>query len=204
METIYQFIIANQTKAPWIIFSLYLLAGMNIPICIDILVIISAVIAAMSPEMLWPLFLSAFLGCYFSAWIAYGIGRAFGRKLLKVKWISKILPEEKIKKMEKFYSRKGFLTLLIGRFIPFGIRNAIFMSTGISRSSFIRFALRDLFPAFFWTFVCFFIFYFLGANYESLTHYLKRAHVILFLALSVTVITVFWYKKRKKLLQSKP
>ncbi len=203
MESIYQFIIANQSKSPWIIFFLYLLAGLNIPICIDILLIISAVIAAMSPEMFWPLFISAFLGCYFSAWIAYATGRIFGRKLLKIKWIRKLLPEEKLQKIKKFYSKRGFSTLLLGRFIPFGVRNAIFMTTGITKSSFTKFALRDLFPAFFWTSTCFTLFYLLGSNYESLTRYLKTANVILFLALGVTVIIVFWYKRRKNLLQSK-
>ncbi len=203
MESIYNFILENQNKAPWILFFLYLLAGMSFPISIDILIIISALIASMAPEMFWPLFICSFLGCYFSAWIAYWLGRGFGRKLLKYNWMKKLLPENRLTKMRNFYARKGFLTLLLGRFIPFGVRNAIFMSTGISKASFTKFALKDLFPSIFWTSTTFLTFYYLGSNFESLSKLVKTVHLSLFYALSVTVIIFFWYKWRKKRRQRK-
>lgn len=199
MEQLYYFISQHSGKAPWILFGLFLCAGLNIPISIDILIIIASLLAAtVIPEATIPLYLSAFFGCYFSAWLAYWVGRLIGRKLLGTKWLSKLLPESKLVKIENFYRRHGFLTLLIGRFIPFGIRNGIFMSTGISKLSFGLFALRDIFPAFLWSTAAFWGFHALGSNYDKLVNCVKTINLLLFCAFGVTVIAIICYKKRKK------
>lgn len=198
MDQVYQFIIAHSSAAPWILFGLFLLAGMNIPISIDILVIIASLLAAtIVPELTVPLYFSALLGCYLSAWLAYWIGRLFGEKLLKMPWMAKMLPPARLEKLETFYRKHGFLTLLIGRFIPFGVRNGIFMSTGISKLSFKKFILRDIFPAFLWTTTAFFLFYTLGSNYELLVKYVKLINITIFCAFGVTVIIFICYKRRK-------
>ena len=41
--------------------------------------------------------------------------------------------------MMGFYKKYGALTLVIGRFIPFGVRNAIFLTSGISKMPFAKF-----------------------------------------------------------------
>ena len=198
MDQIYYFITQHATAAPWILFGLFLLAGMNIPISIDILVIIAALLAAtIIPELTLPLYFSALLGCYLSAWLAYWLGRFFGKKLLKIKWIATMLPATRLVKLETFYRKHGFLTLLVGRFIPFGVRNGIFMSTGMSQLSFKKFMLRDIFPAFLWTTACFSLFYMLGSNYELLVKYVKLINISIFCAFGVTVIIFICYKRRK-------
>lgn len=198
MDQLYHFIIAHASAAPWILFGLFLLAGMNIPISIDVLIIIASLLSAtVISELTLPLYLSALLGCYFSAWIAYWLGRFFGKKLLKISWIAKMLPPTRLKKLETFYRNHGFLTLLIGRFIPFGVRNGIFISTGMSQLSFKKFMLRDIFPAFLWTTACFSLFYTLGSNYELLVKYVKLINITIFCAFGVTVIIFICYKRRK-------
>lgn len=198
MDQLYQFIVQHASMAPWILFGLFLLAGINIPISIDILVIIASLLAAtILPELTIPLYLSALLGCYFSAWLAYWLGRLIGKKLLKIQWIGKVLSSERLSKLEIFYRKHGFLTLLIGRFIPFGVRNGIFMSTGISRLSFWKFILRDLFPVFLWTTLSFSLFYTLGSNYDLLVKYVKLINISIFCAFGVTVIIFICYKRRK-------
>ena len=171
---------------------------MNIPISIDILVIIASLLAAtIIPEATLPLYFSALLGCYFSAWLAYWLGRLVGKKLLRIRSIAKVLSPERLAKLETFYLKHGFLTLLIGRFIPFGVRNGIFMSTGMSRLSFWKFILRDIFPVFLWTTLAFSLFYALGSNYDLLVKYVKIINITLFCAFGVTVIIFICYKRRK-------
>jgi membrane protein DedA with SNARE-associated domain len=198
MDQLYQFIIAHSTIAPWLLFGLFLLAGLNIPISIDILIIIASLLSAtIIPELTVPLYLSALCGCYFSAWLAYWLGRLFGEKLLQLRWMRQYLSPSRLEKLKAFYLKHGFLTLLIGRFIPFGVRNGIFMSTGMSRFSFKQFILRDLFPSFLWTTSAFFIFYTLGSNYELLVKYVKLINLLIFCAFGVTVIIFICYKRRK-------
>lgn len=205
MESLYRWIVEHTAAAPWILFILFLLAGLNIPLSIDVLIAIASILAAtLIPESTWALYFSALAGCYFSAWLSYWLGRLVGRKLLKWRWMQKILPQERLEKISHFYKKHGFLTLLIGRFIPFGIRNGIFMSTGISRSSFGKFALRDLLPVTLWTSCAFYLFHTLGANYTLLIKYIKIINLTLFCAFGVTVIAWICYKRRRVKKKNEP
>jgi membrane protein DedA with SNARE-associated domain len=203
MEAFISWVTQHATHAHWFIFAAILLAGFNIPISADVLVAGAAVIAAtLIPEHVWHLYLAIFIGCYFSAWIAYWVGRLMGKRLSGYKWFQKFLPSNRIEKIQRFYHKHGLWTLLIGRFIPFGIRNCIFMSSGMSRVSFSRFALQDLLACFIWTGLTYYLFFNLGKNFHTLVTHLKVVNVIIFLAFGVTVITLLWYKKKKSIAQN--
>ncbi len=199
MESLLIWITEHAQHAHWFIFAAILLAGFNIPISADVLIVGAAVLAAtLIPQHFWHLYLAIFLGCYFSAWIAYWFGRLVGTKLCRFGWFQRFFPAERIEKIQKFYQRHGFWTLILGRFIPFGVRNCIFMSSGISKVPFFRFALQDLPACLIWTSLSFYLFYSLGKNFHTLLAHLKIVNVIIFLAFGVTVITLLWYKRRKK------
>lgn len=199
METIVEIISQHAHNAHWYVFFAILLAGLNVPISIDILILMSAFLAAMIiPEHTVYLFLSCLFGCYFSAWGTYWIGRLLGPQLNRIPWFSRLFNIQRLEKMKKFYERYGLWTLLIGRFIPFGIRNCIFMSSGMSKMNFVKFALMDALACTLWCSIAFLIFYFLGQNYQIIWHYIKAFNLLGFAALSVTVIGIVWYKSRKK------
>lgn len=199
MHQLAEFIIAHSGYAPWITFIFILLAGFNIPVSIDVIMVLSAFLAATTiPEYTFALYSSVLFGCYFSAWIAYWVGRKWGIKLLNVRWFSKILCHNKLKKVGAFYEKYGFFTLLLGRFIPFGVRNCLFMTTGMSKMHFGKFILRDAVACLVWTSVCFYAFYSLGMNYQLLLQRIKVINLFIFLAFGVTVIGLIWYKRHKK------
>lgn len=198
MDQIYHYIAHHASSAPWIIFCLFLLAGMNIPISIDILIIIASIISAtLLPEKTTSLFLACLSGCYLSAWISYWFGRILGTKLIRTKIGQKMFPSSRLDKIGNFYKNYGFLTLLIGRFIPFGIRNGIFMSSGISKAPFNLFLLRDIIPCLIWTSSSFYLFHKLGTHYEVLIHYMKIINICLFSSFAVALITYICYKRKK-------
>ncbi|HSX12772.1 MAG TPA: DedA family protein [Rhabdochlamydiaceae bacterium] len=199
IDGIIQFIHQNAYLAHWFIFGGIILAAFHFPISTDLLMIIGATLAAtIVPENVWPLFFAIYFGCIISAWLSYWIGRLLGPKLLRFRFFARILKPERIEKLKNFYGKYGLYTLILGRFIPFGARNCIFMSTGISKSSFSKFALRDALAAGIWSITCFSLIYFLGKNFEVLYHHFKMVSAIILSALSVTGITLFWYRKRKK------
>tara|TARA_R110002111_G_scaffold155713_1_gene222502 strand:- start:17 stop:649 length:633 start_codon:yes stop_codon:yes gene_type:complete len=199
MENLFELVITYQGMAPWIIFTLLILAGMNIPISIDVMIIITALLAAnVLPEKAMLLFFIFFFGCYFSAWTAFWIGRLAGHKLKKFKWFSKIFHQERLEKIGAFYEKRGFLTILLGRFVPFGIRNCLFMTAGMSRSSFLKFAIYDFIACFTWTSTFFYFFYTLGKNYEEMVKHVKIINISIFSAFAVAVIAFIWYKRTKK------
>lgn len=185
--------------APWMLFGLVLLAGVNFPISIDLLLIASAVISAtVFPEKVGIFFAAFTFGCICSAWIAYWIGRKLGGSLLKFKFFSKILNAKRILQISQFYQKYGFWTFLVGRFIPFGVRNCLFMSSGISQMSFVRFVCFDFIACSIWSSLFFFLFYRMGQNYDMLMTHIKIFNICIFAAFSVTVISLICYKIKKK------
>ena len=54
---------------------------------------------------------------------------------------------ESVDKVSHFYERFGIFTLIVGRFVPFGVRNALFLTAGLGRMGFMKFALSDLLAA---------------------------------------------------------
>ncbi len=199
MEYLTDLIARHAHHAHWYLFAAIMLAGFNIPFSADILILLAAVLAAtVVPEHLWLLFGSILLGCYFSAMCAYWLGRLLGASLSKSKFLSKIMPPKRLTKIKQFYNKYGLWTLVLGRFIPFGVRNCIFMSSGMSKVHFGKFILMDALACTLWCSTTFYLFFALGKNYETLWHYLKTFNLLIFAAFSVTVIGLIWYKSRKK------
>lgn len=199
MENIIQFITEHAPHAHWYIFAGLLLAGFNIPISIDAVMVISAILASsFVPEHKELLYFTVLFGCTISAWIAYTLGRLIGKKLTQTRPFSALLKEERLSKIESFYQKYGVWAFIIGRFIPFGVRNCIFLTSGMSKMPFKKFALRDFVGCFIWTTTVFSLVYMVGQNFDAIWHTVKTFNIILFSAFSVTVIGVIWYKLKKK------
>jgi membrane-associated protein len=199
MEHLAEFISHHAVNAHWYLFVAIILAGFNIPFSADLLILIAAFLAAaVVPEHTGILFASILIGCYLSAMCAYWMGRLLGSTLSQTKIFSKLFQPERIAKIKEFYDKYGLWTLVVGRFIPFGVRNCIFMTSGMSKVHFGKFILMDALACTLWCSICFFTFFSLGQNYEAVWGYLKAFNILIFAAFSVTVIGFFWYKKRKK------
>lgn len=199
MDTITNLVFEHAPYAHWIVFSALMLAGINVPISEDLMIIISAILAAtVVPENTLILFLAVFLGCYISDWVSYWIGRLLGRKLWDIRWFARTVPLKKLEQAQNFYAKYGFWTLLIGRFIPFGVRNCLFITAGMGKMPFGRFLLSDGIACILSNTTLFTIAYMLGKNYQVLLHYLKTFNIAIFAAFIVTIIALIWYKRRKK------
>ena len=157
MEPLLEWLTQYADSAHYIIFGLLILAGFSLPVSEEIMLIASGVLASsVIPDHTVHLFVAVFLGCYLSDWIAYWLGRLFGEKLFKLKWLPFSLNENRMKRVECFYKKYGFITLFVGRFIPFGIRNGIFMTAGVGKMHFGKFILSDGFGCFSFFFTDFF------------------------------------------------
>jgi membrane protein DedA with SNARE-associated domain len=199
MNTIINFIFENAHIAHYIIFASLILAGLNIPISEDLMIIISAVIAStIIPQNTYILFISVFLGAYLSDWMVYWIGRKIGIKLWKVKWFKKTANKRKLSKIKLFYKKYGIYTLLIGRFIPFGVRNCLFLTAGMSKMNFVKFIIFDGIACLISNFVLFYIAFTASKNYDTIFKTLKKANLIIFSCFIATLIIFICYYKNKK------
>ncbi len=188
-----EFIQSNADAAPYLIFGLLLLAGLNIPVSEDGMLFISGLLAAQRPDLMWNLFIGVYLGAYFSDLICYSLGRFLGPRLWNIKWFAKMVSRESVDKVSGFYDRYGFLTLLLGRFIPFGVRNGLFLTAGIGKMNAVRFAVADLIAATISCGIYFWLYYSYG---ETVIAYVKQFNYVIFATALIAVVVIVIRKKR--------
>lgn len=199
MSYIIDWIVNHADQAHYLIFLALMLAGFNVPISEDLLIVIGSLLAAtVIPENSWLLFLFIFLGCYLSDWVAYWIARKFGRKLWKLKWFARTIPLKRLEQTQRFYTQYGFWTLFFGRFIPFGVRNCLFFTAGLGKMPFRKFLISDGLACLISNTILFWTTFFLGKNYQPLLRWLKTFNLIIFSLFVVTIIALFWYNVHKK------
>lgn len=198
MDSLISWITAHASIAHFAFFGLLMLAGFCVPISEDLVIISAAFIAStIIPENTWPLFIGVFLGSYLSDWEAYAIGRFGGPRLLKNKWFSRHISPVRVDKLSHFYNKYGFWTLLLGRFIPFGVRNALFITAGLGKMPFWRFIIADGIACIISNAALFSLAYWLGNNYTALFGALKIFNIVLFASAALlATIALFWYKKK--------
>lgn len=194
------FIQENAQYAHWIVFGLLMLAALNFPISEDLVILLSGVIAStLIPENTWKIFLGIFLGAYLSDLMVYGIGRRWGIHLWRIKWFARIFPPKRLQQIEAYYQRYGVFTLLVGRFIPFGVRNCLFTTAGMAKMRFWKFACADGVACLCSNSLLFSFAYFCGKNSTILVKY---ANIVIFSLFLIALIGCVWYKKNKKPLNS--
>ncbi len=194
MEELNFFIQANVQYAPLIIFGALLLAGFNIPVSEDAMLFISAVLASNHPDLLPLLFTGVYLGAYFSDLICYWLGRILGPKLFKIGFFAKMVAPETVDKIHIFYEKYGIITLILGRFIPFGVRNGLFLTAGLGKMSFLKFSLSDLLACTISTITFFTLYYHYG---NAVIESIKEANSVVF-AVALIVVGIFIYKWKTK------
>ncbi len=195
-EVVVNYINSNVEYAPFVIFGLLLLAGLNMPISEDLMIFISGILAANHPQYKWQLFLGVFGGAYVSDLMYFLIWRYFGDKLLKIKIFSRILTTKKIERIAKFYGKYGIVTLFFGRFLPFGLRNAFFMTAAISRIKSTIFYITDFLSCLFSCSVYFYLYFTFGP--DVVKEIKKGNYVLLTIFLIVVFIVILSSRRASK------
>lgn len=183
--------------AHFISFGLLLLAGFNIPVSEDLVFIVSASIAATTvPENSVKIFAGCFLGAYLSDITAYTIGRYGVNRLLgsplliRARIVNPVVLEARLKKTKGFFDRYGGKALFFGRFVPFGMRNLIFMSCGLIRMPYFKFMIIDLAALACTSTILFFLGYSFGNNYQAILTYVSRYKIIIIVLVALLVLFI--------------
>lgn len=195
METIFGFVTTHIHFAPFIICGLLLLAGFFIPVPEDGMLFIAGYLASENPQYLIHLFAGVYLGVYLSDLIAYSLGRVLGSNLYQIRFLSRLISKEKIEIMQRYFENHGMKTLIVGRFIPFGFRNAMFLSAGISHMNFYKFAFADWIAATISTTVYFSLYYTIGAPVIA---WVKKGNIVIFGIFALAILIVYLIKRRRK------
>lgn len=199
MDAIFSYICENAHYAPWIMFGLLLLTGLNIPLSEDLILMGSGALASTCiPDYTLRLYLGVLCGCYLSAWEAYWIGRLLGPQLYSIPLLKSVITPQRLNVLRGYYAKFGIFTFIVGRFCPGGIRNALFMSSGLTKMPFYVFILRDGLAALLSSAVLFSLGYQFGENLDLIVSYLHHyTHWFIGIILSLTLagLIYWWYAK---------
>lgn len=199
MEEIFNYLCQNAPHAHYLFFGLLMLAGLNIPISEDLLLLMSGVIAALClNDHFVSLYLWMFAGCFLSGMEAYWIGRILGPRLYRLPFFKKFITEERVANLHTYYERFGVFTFIIGRFIPCGFRNALFMSAGMGKMPFLTFISRDFFAALLSSVVLYSIGFQSAAHYQELFTFFQSYSKLFFLTLFISITLFLLIRNRKK------
>jgi membrane protein DedA with SNARE-associated domain len=153
-----------------IAFAMFVSAGLGFPFPEEVLIVGAGIWAASHSHygaLVWLMLPVCIIGVIIADVLLYGTGRFFGTRLLKRPWVQKIVPPEKMLRIEQNYQAYGVTILLFGRLVP-GIRVPLFLTAGIMRLSVPRFLLADGLGAVLGNGLLFFLGYWFGESFQAL------------------------------------
>jgi phosphatidylserine decarboxylase len=170
-----------------------LLAGLNIPISEDLVIITGALLNQEVVQaqvegargMLIPSLLAIYVGVIVSDFMSYYLGTLIRKGVFKVKFADSVFSPKNLERFHRHLNKHGLLTFIVCRFIPFGIRNTLFMTSGFLDIPLRRFAFYDIPAALISTNTLFFLVYSFG---DEVKNPIRVAGIILFILLSLTVV----------------
>ena len=115
---------------------------------------------------------------------SYFIGKLLSKGVLKFKFLKKKLTPQRIERISSHLHKHGFLTFIVCRFIPFGVRNMLFMSSGFIGLKFSSFILFDSIAAVLSSGTLFALVYFIG---EAAQKNFRLVGIILFVILIIVL-----------------
>ena len=161
------------------LFGLFL-GGINFPVSEDLIIITGALLSYEEPTRLVYNLIAIYIGVIATDFFVYWIGAKARGGAAKNSYFTRLFPEKALYKMHYFLDKYGIFTFIVCRFIPFGIRNTLFFTSGFFKLRFRVFIVYDIIAAMISVNTLFFLTYHFG---ESAKRPLKIAGVILFVAI---------------------
>lgn len=190
MDSIISFISAYVSYWPLAVFVALILAGLNLPVSEDALIILSAAMVHENKNLLIPTYLALYFGIVISDMMVFFIGRLLSKGFLQFKFLKKKLTPEKMEWISAHLEKHGLLTFITCRFIPFGVRNGLFMGSGFVGLPYIKFVCFDTIAAFISSITLFTLVYFIG---NAASNIFSTLGIVLFIIL-VVFILVFLFR----------
>ena len=124
-----------------------LLAAFNFPISEELVIITGALLSLEKPSGLVFNLVTIYTGVFVCDFFVYWIGTRVRKGTVKNNFFSRLIPEKTIEKMHNILNKYGIFTFIVGRFIPFGVRNTLFFTSGFTGLRLKVFALYDIVAA---------------------------------------------------------
>lgn len=136
------FITQGDNVSLWIIFFILIACGLGLPIPEDIPIVISGIMISDGAVHFRHAFFVSMSGVLVGDSIIYWAGRRWGVRVIKHRYISRIIKPNMIRSASLAFRKYGNKIIFIGRFIP-GFRAPIFFFVGMRKKPFWLFLTID-------------------------------------------------------------
>lgn len=200
MSAILSYLQAHINNFPLIVFIALLLGGFNLPISEDVLVIMSAILCQTEKASIPVFYASIFFGALISDYLVYFWGYLLRRGIISKKFFKRFIKKERTIRISKALERYGIFAYIVIRFIPFGVRNVMSITSGFVGLKFYKFMLFDAIATLCSTSALFWLVYFFGRKGGM---YVKIVGISLFVGFLVLCIYMFRSKRFARFLDEK-
>ena len=145
----------------------------------------------------WLVVLFATLGSLAGSLLSYSLGRYGGNRFVIRYGKYFLLDKESLIKTEKWFARKGELTILIGRFIPL-VRHVISIPAGIGKMDTKKFILYTLLGAGIWNAFLTYVGFLLGSHWKAIKQYADYVSLGVLIVLVVLIVYFVWRQMKKR------
>lgn len=183
------------------VFFVLVACGFGVPIPEDITLVAGGVISGLGYANVHIMVVVGMLGVLVGDGLMFTAGRVFGHKILKVRFIARVMTPKRYAQVQEKFDKYGNRVLFVARFLP-GLRTPIYITAGISRKvSYLRFLLMDGLAAL----ISVPVWIYLGAYGAEQTDWLmEKVHqfqygLFVLIGIGAVVLGYFWWKKRQRL-----
>ncbi len=177
-----------------------MICGFGLPIPEDITLVAGGVIAGLGYANVHVMCAVGIVGVLAGDSIMFMIGRVFGERALRLRWVAYLLTPRRYAMVQAKFSRYGNRLMFVARFLP-GLRSPIFLTAGMTgRVSFLRFFLLDGFAALISVPIWVYLGHYGAQNHEWLLTWLGRSKVIVFgvaAAIIALIVRYFWRRSAR-------
>ena len=178
-----------------------IICGFGVPIPEDITLVSGGIIAGMYPEQVnvHTMLVVSMFGVLFGDSTMYWLGRIYGARILRVRFIRKFLTVQRLRMVRDKFDQYGNRVLFVACFLP-GLRAPIYMVSGVTRRvSYLRFVLLDFLAAIISVPIWVYLGYYGAHKRDWLMEQIKTGQTGIYILIGALALFIGWkvYKAKK-------
>ncbi|HKR76635.1 MAG TPA: DedA family protein [Rhodanobacter sp.] len=179
----------NGYVAVWIAL---MICGLGLPLPEDVTLVAGGVIAGLGYANVHVMFAMCMVGVLLGDATVFMLGRHYGARMLKWRWVARVLTPERYEVVQHKFARYGNRVLFVARFLP-GMRTTIYATAGTTRQvSLLRFLLIDTAAALISVPVWVYLGYFGADNHVWLMKWMHRGQNSMWVLVSLVLLCLVW------------
>jgi membrane protein DedA with SNARE-associated domain len=178
------------------VFILMIMESMVFPVPSEAVMPFAGFLIEQKTFTFWEVILVSTLGSIVGSLISYYVGYYGGMPFVRKFGKYALLDIEELEATEKFFTKRGELTIFICRFIPV-VRHLISIPAGTGRMNVWRFSIFTIIGAALWNAFLAYVGFVLKSNWEEVMKYSHIIDIVVILSL-MAVVGLYVYRHMKK------